>query len=66
MLKKQKSRDITIRLDSTDELLKREVKKFGGNAGHIILPSKHIGKYALIILSKTEVKDTANVLKKEK
>ena len=45
-----------IELDEDDEMIQREVKKFGGNAGHIILPAKHVGKKALIILT-DEIKE---------
>lgn len=39
-----------IELKETDEVLDREVKKFG-NTAHIIVPEKHIGKNAKVILS---------------
>lgn len=65
MFKKQKNRDVTLRLYPDDEVLQREVKKFGGNASHIILPSKHVGKFALIVLSKEEAEDKAGIVKKK-
>lgn len=44
-------RKITIELNTDDEIIEREVKKFG-NASHIILPQKHEGKKATIIIKK--------------
>lgn len=38
-----------------EEILEREVKKFG-NSGHIPIPSKHIGKKARVIIKKKEDK----------
>lgn len=42
---------IEIELNSDDEVIEREVKPFG-NASHIILPQKHKGKKATIIIKK--------------
>ncbi len=47
---KQK-RKIEIELDEDDEIIQREIKAFG-NASHIILPQKHKGKKATVILKK--------------
>lgn len=50
---------IQVKLEEGDEVIEREVKKFG-NGSHIILPQKHgEGKKAIIILtkSKKEVKN---------
>jgi len=44
-------RKIQIELQETDEVIEREAKKFGGNASHVILPSKHKGKKVLVICS---------------
>lgn len=50
-------KEIKIVLEDTDEIIEREVKKFGGNAGHFIVPNKHIGKMAKIIFtSNSELK----------
>jgi len=49
---KQKPRKIEIELNTDDEIIQREVKKFG-NASHIILPQKHEGKKATIIIKKS-------------
>lgn len=40
---------VTIEINEDDELLNKEVKKFGGNSGHIIVSPKHIGKKAIVI-----------------
>lgn len=45
---------VIIELNNDDELLSKEVKKFGGNSGHIIVSPKHIGKKAIIITSEKE------------
>jgi putative transposon-encoded protein len=37
--------------EKKDELIKKECKKFGGYAGHIIVPAEHIGKTAFVIFS---------------
>jgi len=39
----------TLFLDEGDEIIEREAKNFGGNASHVILPSKHRGKKVMII-----------------
>lgn len=46
----KKARMISFELDEGDEIIERDIKKFG-NAGHIILPSKHIGKKAFIVVT---------------
>ncbi|MBU0894564.1 MAG: DUF2080 family transposase-associated protein [Nanoarchaeota archaeon] len=46
-----KRKVITIVLDEGDEVVEKEVKKFGGKAGHIIVPEKHIGKKAFVVLT---------------
>lgn len=43
-----KTRKIELELKEGDEVIEREIKKFG-NSGHIIVPDKHIGKKAKII-----------------
>ena len=48
---KQKPRKVEIELNDDDEIIQREVKGFG-NASHIILPQKHKGKKATIIIKK--------------
>jgi len=48
---KKPRRQVTLTLDEGDEIIEKEVKKFGGRAGHIIVSEKHIGKKALIILT---------------
>jgi len=40
---------VTILLDEGDEIIEREVKNFGGNASHVILPAKHRNKKVIII-----------------
>ena len=47
----KKSRKIEIEFNEDDEIIQREVKEFG-NASHIILPQKHKGKKATIIIKK--------------
>jgi len=42
---------IEIELNTDDEVIERDVKPFG-NASHIILPQKHKGKKATIIIKK--------------
>lgn len=42
---------IEIELGESDEVIEREVKPFG-NASHIILPQKHKGKKAKVIIKK--------------
>lgn len=42
---------IQVELETGDEIIEREVKKFGGNAGHIIVPAKHKGSKATIIIN---------------
>lgn len=44
-------RKIEVELFNDDEIIQREVKDFG-NASHIILPQKHKGKKATIIIKK--------------
>jgi len=44
-------RKIEIELEEDDEILSRTIKKVGG-ASHIILPQKHIGKTATVIINK--------------
>lgn len=46
-----KKRKLEIELDEDDEIIQREVRVFG-NASHIILPKKHGGKKATIIIKK--------------
>ncbi len=48
---KQKLRKLEVELDEDDEIIQREVKDFG-NASHIVLPQKHRGKKATIIIKK--------------
>ena len=43
-----------IELNETDEVLEREVKKFG-NTSHVILPKKHLGKKAKVICSNNKL-----------
>jgi len=50
-MKNGRVKKITIELEDGDEVIEREIKKFGGNAGHIILPSKHVGKKAFIVVA---------------
>lgn len=42
---------IQVELETGDEVIERDVKPFG-NASHIILPQKHKGKKATIIIKK--------------
>jgi len=44
---------IQIELEKEDEVLERKITKFS-NSSHIILPAKHDGKYAKIIINKTK------------
>jgi putative transposon-encoded protein len=53
-----------IDLDEGNEVIEREVKKFG-NASHIILPQKHEGKKAFIIVT-DEIKDMGTEVKVNK
>ena len=46
-----KKRKLEIELNDDDEIIQREVKGFG-NASHLILPQKHKGKKATIIIKK--------------
>ncbi len=48
---KNNKRKIEVELSKDDEVIQREVKGFG-NATHIILPQKHKGKQATIIINK--------------
>ncbi len=48
---KNKTRKLEVELNEDDEIIQREVKVFG-NASHLILPQKHKGKKATIIISK--------------
>ena len=48
---KSNNRKIQIELNTDDEIIQREVKAFG-NASHVILPQKHKGKKATIIIKK--------------
>jgi len=50
MMAKEKS--FRIMLEEGDEIIERDIKNFGGNASHIILPAKHRDKKAFIIISK--------------
>lgn len=52
-MKKQK---IEIELNPGDEILDRDVNKFG-NASHVILPLKHKGKKAKVIISENAQKE---------
>ena len=44
-------RKLQIELNEDDEILEREITKFG-NASHVTLPLKHRGKKAKIIVKK--------------
>ena len=44
-------RIIQIELDEDDEVLDRKITEFG-NASHVILPLKHKGKKAKVIVKK--------------
>lgn len=48
---KNKTRKLEVELKDDDEIIQRDVKAFG-NASHLILPQKHKGKKATIIISK--------------
>jgi len=51
-------RKIEIELKESDEIIEREAKNFGGNASHVILPSKHRGKKIILICSdKPKIKE---------
>ncbi len=50
-----KPRKIEIELAEDDEVLDRDVTKFG-NASHVILPLKHKGKKAKVIVKKEKGK----------
>lgn len=43
---------IQVELEKGDEIIERDIKQFG-NASHIILPQKHKGKKATIIIKKS-------------
>lgn len=45
-------RNIKIELHPGDEVLDKEVKSFGVNSGHIIVPGNHVGKKAKVIVNK--------------
>ena len=45
------SNKIIVNLEAGEEILSRVIKKVGG-ASHIILPQKHIGKTATVIINK--------------
>jgi putative transposon-encoded protein len=46
----QKKLKFELIVNEGDEMIERDIKKFG-NASHIILPQKHIGKKATIIIA---------------
>ncbi|KKL94991.1 hypothetical protein LCGC14_1859160 [marine sediment metagenome] len=46
-----KKRKLQIELDEDDEILDRKITKFG-NSSHAVLPLKHRGKRAKIIIKK--------------
>jgi len=48
---KNSKRKLEVELKEDDEIIQREVRGFG-NASHIILPQKHRGKKATIIINK--------------
>lgn len=43
---------IQIELEDEDEVIERKITKFS-NSGHVILPTKHIGRTAKIIINKS-------------
>lgn len=45
---------IQIELEEGDEVIERKIVKFG-NATHVILPQKHEGRTAKIIINKTKL-----------
>ena len=45
------AKKIQIELEEGDEVLERKITKFG-NSSHAILPEKHSGKIAKIIINK--------------
>jgi len=47
-------RKLQIELNEDDEVLERDVTKFG-NASHVILPLKHKGKKAKVIVKKEQL-----------
>lgn len=48
---KQTGEDFIGRINDIDEILTREVTKFG-NSAHIPVPSKHVGKEAKVVIMK--------------
>ncbi len=53
---------IQIELEDEDEVIERKITKFS-NSGHVILPTKHIGRTAKIIINKTSEKKEKHELK---
>jgi putative transposon-encoded protein len=49
--------DGKISFREKEEVLQREVKKFGSGSAHVLIPKKHIGKIAEITIWKEEKKE---------
>lgn len=49
------TKKIQIELEKEDEVLERKITKFS-NSSHVILPAKHEGKHAKIIINKKKTK----------
>ncbi|MBT4165795.1 DUF2080 family transposase-associated protein [archaeon] len=62
MEKKKIDIDLRVSLDEGDEMIERDIRKFG-NASHVILPQKHEGKKAIIIITE-EIRDETNLVKR--
>ena len=45
------TKEIKIKLEKGDEVLERKITKFS-NSSHVILPAKHEGKTAKVIINK--------------
>ena len=43
--------------DDVEEVLEKEVKKFSNTGGHVIIPAKHIGKIARVLIKRKKEED---------
>jgi len=52
-----RKQDTIEMLMGLDEVLEKEIKKFGLSSGHIIVHKKHVGKVAKILVKKNLEED---------
>jgi putative transposon-encoded protein len=51
-----------IQFKNIEEILMRDIKKFGDGSAHIIVPKKHIGKEAQVTIWKQDKKEETHMI----